>query len=197
MLSEGRVTQVRTARATQGFYTRFYTAGWDWLVRSGTDWHVECAKPHLRGTGRHRTGRESSLTIRLITRRSQVQILPPPPSKVPGQRPFSRDRGGPLSCPDTQISTVFSTVRRVTANAGLAQGGTDRDLDPSPGRLPSGRIGPADGAPGPLGVDLRVRGAYRGPRSASVPSDIAGTSASSPARDAQDRRPSQGCRRSS
>jgi hypothetical protein len=32
------------------FYTRFYTAGWDWLVRSGTDWHVECAKPQLSGT---------------------------------------------------------------------------------------------------------------------------------------------------
>ena len=40
------------------FYTRFYTAGRDWLVRSGTDWHVECAKPHLRGTGRYGTGRE-------------------------------------------------------------------------------------------------------------------------------------------
>ena len=37
------------------FYTRFYTAGRDWLVRSGTDWHVECAKPQLRGTRRYGT----------------------------------------------------------------------------------------------------------------------------------------------
>ena len=41
--------------AIAGFYTRFYTADWDWLVRSGTDWHVECAKPHLSGTGRYGT----------------------------------------------------------------------------------------------------------------------------------------------
>ena len=34
--------------------------------------------------------------IRLITRRSQVQILPPPPSKEPAQRPFPGNRGGPL-----------------------------------------------------------------------------------------------------
>ncbi len=61
------------------FYTRFYTAGRDWLVRSGTDWHVECAKPQLRGTRRYGTGRQERLGI-LITRRSQVQILPPPPT---------------------------------------------------------------------------------------------------------------------
>ena len=54
----------RRDSATADFYTRFYTAAWDWLVRSGTDWHVECAKAQHRGTGRHRTGRESSLTIR-------------------------------------------------------------------------------------------------------------------------------------
>jgi hypothetical protein len=34
---------------------------------------------------------------RLITRRSQVQILPPPPSKEPAQRPFPRNREGPLT----------------------------------------------------------------------------------------------------
>jgi hypothetical protein len=45
------------------FYTRFYTAGRDWLVRSGTDWHVECAKPQLRGTRRYGTGRQERLGI--------------------------------------------------------------------------------------------------------------------------------------
>jgi hypothetical protein len=33
----------------------------------------------------------------LITRRSQVQILPPPPSKEPAQRPFPGSREGPLT----------------------------------------------------------------------------------------------------
>ena len=51
------------APSGQGFYTRFYTAGWDRLVRSGTDWHAECAKPHLRGTGRYGTGRQERLRI--------------------------------------------------------------------------------------------------------------------------------------
>ena len=63
-------TQKGTPQATRGFYTRFYTAGWDWLVRSGTDWHVECAKPHPIGTGRYGTGRRETLGIGLITRRS-------------------------------------------------------------------------------------------------------------------------------
>ena len=53
----------RRDSATADFYTRFYTAAWDWLVRSGTDWHVECAKPHLRGTGRFGTGRQERLRI--------------------------------------------------------------------------------------------------------------------------------------
>jgi len=35
---------------------------------------------------------------RLITRRSQVQILPPPPI-APGQRPFPLRRGGPRPLP--------------------------------------------------------------------------------------------------
>ena len=63
---------IRRDGGVASFYTFLYTAGWDWLVRSSTDWHVECAKPHLRGTGRHRTGRDSSL----ITRRSQFKSCP-------------------------------------------------------------------------------------------------------------------------
>ena len=46
------------APSGQGFYTLFYTAGWDRLVRSGTDWHVGCAKPYLSGTGGYGTGRQ-------------------------------------------------------------------------------------------------------------------------------------------
>ena len=51
---------IRRDSATALFYTRFYTAGWDWLVRSGTDWHVECAKSQLSGTRRYGTGRQES-----------------------------------------------------------------------------------------------------------------------------------------
>ncbi len=32
--------------------------------------------------------------IELITRRSQVQILPPPPSEMPGMKPFSTTEEG-------------------------------------------------------------------------------------------------------
>ena len=39
-----------------------------------------------------------TLTVPLITRRSQVQILPPPPI-APGQRPFPLRRGGPRLLP--------------------------------------------------------------------------------------------------
>ena len=39
-----------------------------------------------------------TLTVPLITRRSQVQILPPPPI-APGQRPFPLRRGGPRPLP--------------------------------------------------------------------------------------------------
>jgi hypothetical protein len=48
-------------------------------------------------------------TISLITRRSQVQILPPPPTEIPGQRPFSRDRRWPLSCSKSAASDGVST----------------------------------------------------------------------------------------
>ena len=64
------------------FYTFFYTAGRYRLVRSGTDRCVECAKPQPRGTKRDTTGPRDTLSFMLITRRSQVQILPPPPSRM-------------------------------------------------------------------------------------------------------------------
>ena len=41
---------IRRDGGVASFYTFLYTAGWDWLVRSSTDWHVECAKPQLSGT---------------------------------------------------------------------------------------------------------------------------------------------------
>jgi hypothetical protein len=39
------------AQSGQVFYTFFYTAGWDRLVRSGMHRHVECAKSLLRDPG--------------------------------------------------------------------------------------------------------------------------------------------------
>ena len=50
--AQGRRASRLTAAGSSGqdFYTFFYTAGWDWLVRSGTDRHVECAKSQLSGT---------------------------------------------------------------------------------------------------------------------------------------------------
>lgn len=124
----------------------------------GTGWH---AKRQLNDIVRYEASPVDMARKHLITRRSRVQILPPPPSKVPGQRPFSDNRGGPLSCPDDQISTVCSTLRRVTGNAGLAQGGTGRDLDPSWGRRRPRHVRALAGLPGRPGVDLRVSWAFR------------------------------------
>ena len=92
------------------FYTRFYTAGRDWLVRSGTDWHVECAKPQLRGTRRYGTGRQERLGIGLITRRSQVQILPPPPTKHQVRGLFGEIREGPSGVFWPPFYTSFYTA---------------------------------------------------------------------------------------
>src|SRR5690606_4994715 len=52
--------------------------------------------------------RVEKLIGNLITRRSQVQILPPPPTKMQVRPHFSE--WGLLLCPGA--STVFSTVRR-------------------------------------------------------------------------------------
>ena len=100
------------------FYTFFYTAGREWLVRSGTDRYVECAKPQPRGTRRDRTGPRERQTIRLITRRSQVQILPPPPSRTletAGLRAccsgFRPARIGPCS-PDRSPDSRIRVARR-------------------------------------------------------------------------------------
>ena len=64
------------------FYTFFYTAGRYRLVRSDTDRYVECAKAQPSDTRWDRTGPGEKPDIRLITRRSQVQILPPPPTTL-------------------------------------------------------------------------------------------------------------------
>ena len=52
----------------------------------------------LTSTDASERGRDRTKTGVLITRRSQVQILPPPPI-APGQRPFPLRRGGPRLLP--------------------------------------------------------------------------------------------------
>jgi len=71
------------------FYTFFYTAGRYRLVRSDTDRYVECAKAQPSDTRWDRTGPGEKPDIRLITRRSWVQIPPPPPTKTQVRPHFS------------------------------------------------------------------------------------------------------------
>ena len=52
----------------------------------------------LTSTDASERGRDRTKTGVLITRRAQVQILPPPPI-APGQRPFPLRRGGPRPLP--------------------------------------------------------------------------------------------------
>ncbi len=67
--------------------------GRDAAVRSGTS---VGAKVKLRGRDRYGSTWENTAIRRLITRRSQVQILPPPPTKHQVRGPFPRYRRGPL-----------------------------------------------------------------------------------------------------
>lgn len=46
---------VMAVHTATGFYPRFYTAGWDSLVRSGIDRYVQCTKAQHQGTKRDRT----------------------------------------------------------------------------------------------------------------------------------------------
>ena len=54
-----KVGEVRVYDPMSSSIPRGTTALWSPLQQAGSvaDWHVECAKPHLRGTGRHGTGR--------------------------------------------------------------------------------------------------------------------------------------------
>src|SRR5215207_6013634 len=46
------------------------------------DRYIICVKPQLSGTVWYGIGPNGTLTVGLITRRSQVQILPPPPTNM-------------------------------------------------------------------------------------------------------------------
>src|SRR5690606_10570114 len=105
-------------------------AGWYCVVQQVTDRDAICAKPLLSGATWYGIGPQETLTVRLITRRSWVQIPPPPPTEVPGERPFSTLRGGPLPCPDGQTSTVISTVRPGTRCACRVRRDTSGDGGP-------------------------------------------------------------------
>ena len=61
----------------------FYTFQSDGVVRRGTLRECSSAKVQLRGTARDALVRAGMDLVDLITRRSQVQILPPPPSRGP------------------------------------------------------------------------------------------------------------------
>src|SRR5690606_32485871 len=102
--------------------------------------------------------------------------------EVPGERPFSRDRGGPLPCPSSQISTAFSTVRPGIDHAAPVRSATRRELRPSWRPRLEAYVDVETEASARLGVDLRVLEAYDRQRSARSPSDVAGSPASSAAR---------------
>ena len=59
-------------------------------------------------------GQDERAFVGLITRRSQVQILPPPLSITAGPRPFPGNREGPFFCPN--FSTVPPKVIGVEAH---------------------------------------------------------------------------------
>ena len=83
----------------------FYCAAGNGTPRIDTDRDRRCAKAQLSGTIRYKPRRAGSLTNGLITRRSQVQILPPPPTEVQVRGPFRRRRG-PLCLSLESLATV-------------------------------------------------------------------------------------------
>ncbi len=68
----------------RGFYCSFYCAARYGGVRAGTVEVERAAKPLQEGTIWYALVRAEGVIGNLITRRSQVQILPPPPTRKPG-----------------------------------------------------------------------------------------------------------------
>ena len=85
----------RSAALVNAMSTRFRPATADERIRAPTS---PRATSHLRRTDAALRARGHTLTVPLITRRSQVQILPPPPSNTSSEALFAQ-RGGPLRLP--------------------------------------------------------------------------------------------------
>jgi hypothetical protein len=103
----------------------FYTAGRYWLARSGTDREVRCAKPQLSGTGRYGTKREETAFVELIARRSQVQILPPPPTTLRFQGKPGREARLQSFHAVGRMDRLGRVQRQQTAGDGVAEGGVE------------------------------------------------------------------------
>ena len=95
----------------------------------------ELAKPQLSGTFQHRAALAETAPKRLITRRSQVQILPPPPihQKSRSEAPFRRG--------------LIASRRKTSSCLGVDT--RCRELDKRPSE-----IGPPRGAGNPAGLPV-------------------------------------------